>query len=151
MFAIAPGPGQESVWDYPRPPIAVPDQRLVEVRSDDRLIATTAAAVRVLETSHPPSFYLPPESIEPAALAVVAGTSLCEWKGRAEYLALSAGSSPVAWRYPAPFPEFAMLANYVAFYPDRVACFVDGEQVRPQASAFYGGWVTNEIVGPFKQ
>ena len=149
-FAHEPKPGQESVWDYPRPPAVVPDTRTVEVRSGDTLIASTSHAIRVLETSHPPSFYLPPASITEGALVAVPGSSHCEWKGQAEYVALSPADTPIGWRYPAPYPEFATCAGYVSFYPDAVECRVDGELVRAQAGGFYGGWITNEIVGPFK-
>ena len=155
-FAIEPAENQESVWDYPRPPAVVPDTRLVEVRarsadgSQGTLIATTNAAIRVLETSHPPSFYLPPSSIADGSLVAVPGSSHCEWKGQAEYLALGPAQSPVGWRYPSPYAEFAERAGYVSFYPELVDCFVDGEHVRPQAGGFYGGWITDDVVGPFK-
>lgn len=154
-FAIEPGPGQESVWDYPRPPALVADSRLVEVRHGDVLIASTTASVRILETSHPPSFYVPGDSVSAQALVAVPGRSHCEWKGQAEYVALAAADgSPVGdaigWRYPAPYPEFATWAGYVSFYPDAVQCFVDGEAVLAQEGGFYGGWITGEIVGPFK-
>lgn len=150
-FADEPGPGQESVWDYPRPPAVVPDGRTVEVHDDaGRLIARATHTVRVLETSHPPTFYVPPDAVTPGALDAASGASHCEWKGRAEYLALAGNSAPVGWRYPAPYPDFADHAGWVAFYPGRVVCTVDGEQVRPQAGGFYGGWITDDVVGPFK-
>lgn len=138
------------MWDYPRPPALVTDDRLVEVRVGDELIASSSAAVRILETSHPPSFYVPPTSVVADRLVAVPGSSHCEWKGQAEYLALELAGSPVGWRYPSPYPEFIPYANYVSFYPDAVECRVDGEVVRAQAGGFYGGWITNEIVGPFK-
>jgi len=149
-FAIEPGEHQESVWDYPRPPAVVADARLVEVRAGEQLIASTNAAVRILETSHPPSFYLPPASIQAHMLVAVPGSSHCEWKGQAEYLGLDPTATPIGWRYPNPYPEFAACAGYVSFYPDAVECRVDGELVRAQAGGFYGGWITNELVGPFK-
>lgn len=149
-FAIEPGPGQESVWDYPRPPAVVADSRLVEVHAGETLIARSSEAIRVLETSHPPSFYLPPESVMPSTLVSVPGRSHCEWKGQAEYLGLSPHGSPVAWRYNAPYPDFRLWAGYVSFYPDAIECRVDHELVRPQAGGFYGGWITNDVVGPFK-
>lgn len=149
---MEPGPGQESVWDYPRPPAIVPDARVVEVRAgaDGPLVARTTGAVRILETASPPTFYLPPESVVDGALTVVDGASHCEWKGRAEYLALSGTTDPVGWRYPSPYPEFASIAGWVSFYPARLRCTVDGETVRPQPGGFYGGWMTDEIVGPVK-
>lgn len=149
-FAIEPGPGQESAWDYPRPPAVVTDQRPVVVAGPEGEIAVATHSIKVCETSHPPSFYLPPEAIVDGALAVVGGSSFCEWKGPAEYLALAGSDDAVGWRYPKPFPEFESWAGWVSFYPDRVACTVDGEQVRPQAGGFYGGWITNDVVGPFK-
>lgn len=149
-FAIEPGDGQESVWDYPRPPAVVADARLIEVRVGDKLIASTSQAIRILETSHPPSFYLPPNSVVSDAVFAVPGSSHCEWKGQAEYVALSPADAPIGWRYPSPYAEFASCAGFVSFYPDAVECRVDGELVRAQAGGFYGGWITNEIVGPFK-
>ena len=149
-FAVTPGPGQESVWDYPRPPAVVTDDRQVEVRIGDVVVASTSRAVRVLETSHPPSFYLPPGSINESVLVPVPGRSHCEWKGEAEYLGLAVDGAPIGWRYTAPYPDFALWAGYVSFYPAAVDCWVGDEQVRPQAGGFYGGWITDEIVGPFK-
>ncbi len=149
-FAVEPGPGQESVWDYPRPPIVVPDTRRVVVRSGDLVIADTTRAMRVLETSHPPAFYVPPSSVADGLLVAVPGSSHCEWKGQAEYVALSPADTPIGWRYPSPYPEFAAYAGYVSFYPDAVECRVDDELVRPQVGGFYGGWITDELVGPFK-
>ncbi|HEX6256189.1 MAG TPA: DUF427 domain-containing protein [Euzebyales bacterium] len=150
-FAEEPGPGQESVWDYPRPPAVVPDGRTVEVRqTDGRLLTRTDRAVRVLETSHPPTFYVPPDAVIPGTLVPTSGASHCEWKGRAEYMAVAGTAEPVGWRYPSPHELFAEHAGWVAFHPGRVACTVDGERVRPQAGAFYGGWITDDVVGPFK-
>jgi uncharacterized protein (DUF427 family) len=149
-FAVEPGPNQESVWDYPRPPALAPDSRSVKVTGADALIAKTTEAIRIMETSLPPSFYLPPECIAPGALVIAPGRSHCEWKGEAEYLAETAGGLPIGWRYPKPYPEFAQWANYVSFYPARVQCLVDGELVRAQNGKFYGGWITDDVVGPFK-
>lgn len=149
-FAIDPGPGQESVWDYPRPPAIAQDSRLVEVSGVNGPIARTTDAIRIMETSLPPSFYLPPESITPGSLVTIAGRSHCEWKGEAQYLAESSDGPAIAWCYPSPYPEFAEWANYVSFYPARVHCRVDDELVRPQNSEFYGGWITDDVVGPFK-
>lgn len=161
-FALEPGEGQESVWDYPRPPAVVEDDRLIEVEDEHGPIARATTSIRVLETSHPPSFYLPPDSIVEGRLVVVSGSSMCEWKGQAEYLGVAQhlgaaagespnpGVTPVGWRYPKPFPEFADRTNWVSFYPDRVRCRVDGELVRAQTGGFYGGWITDDVVGPFK-
>mgnify|MGYP001819186431 FL=1 len=149
--AIEPGPGQESVWDYPRPPALRQDPRLVEVKAGASIIAGTTAAVRVLETASPPTFYLPADDVDMDQLVEAAGSSVCEWKGRAVYWALErAPDLPVAWSYPRPRARFDRIENYLAFYPGRVECYVDGERVRPQAGGFYGGWITTEVVGPFK-
>ncbi|MEM6638815.1 MAG: DUF427 domain-containing protein [Pseudomonadota bacterium] len=149
-FAEVPGPGQESVWDYPRPPALVDDARRVQVRASGRVLADSSRAVRVLETASPPTFYLPPGDVALDRFVDAPGRSFCEWKGAASYLALDQATQAVAWFYSDPSPRFARLRGYVAFYPSRVECFVDDERVRAQAGEFYGGWVTDEIVGPFK-
>jgi uncharacterized protein (DUF427 family) len=151
-FAVPPGPGQESVWDYPRPPALVPDARLVEVKTAGATIAATSRACRVLETAGPPTFYIPPEDVDRAQLVRASGSSVCEWKGTATYWGLTdaPGAAPVAWSYEDPTPAFQPVRGYLAFYPGRVECFVAGERVRPQPGKFYGGWITDEIVGPFK-
>lgn len=149
-FADEPGPNQESVWDYPRPPAVVPDGRSIEVTHGERLIARSTTSVRVLETSHPPAFYVPPGAVVPGRLVLTNGSSHCEWKGAAEYLAVEGTVEPVAWRYPTPYPEFSDHAGWVSFYPGRVDCTVNDEPVRPQAGGFYGGWITDDVVGPFK-
>ena len=150
-FAIEPGPGQESVWDYPRPPALRRDPRRVEVRDGDTIIASTTASYRVLETASPPTFYIPPGDVDLDQLVKTGDSSVCEWKGMAEYRALRREpGTPVAWTYARPRPRFEAITGYFAFYPGRVACFVDGERVVPQPGRFYGGWVTPEVVGPFK-
>ena len=149
-----PGPGQESVWDYPRPAIAEHIDAHVVVLLGGETVAEARRAVRTLETSHPPSFYLPPDAIRPGALMPAAGSSFCEWKGHARYFDVVAGGERrprAAWSYPAPTPGFAMLRDFVAFYPAAMdACFVDEEQVVPQPGGFYGGWITSRVTGPFK-
>lgn len=150
-FAAEPAPGQESVWDYPRPPRAVPVSRPVEVRHEGKVISRTTAAVRVLETASPPTYYVPPEDVDFSRLVVTPGRSFCEWKGTARYLALvGEPARAVAWSYPEPSEAFEIIRDYVAFYPGRVECYLDDERVRPQPGEFYGGWVTDDIVGPFK-
>lgn len=156
-FAAVPGPGQESVWDYPRPPRLQPDAREVVVRADDLEIARTRRAIRVLETASPPTFYLPAADVRAAHLEPAAGRSRCEWKGDAEYRSIRTPAGPlvaVAWSYPSPLPGFEAIRNHLAFYPDagggRLVCTVDGIRVRPQPGRFYGGWITPELVGPFK-
>ena len=149
-FARAPGPGQESVWDYPRPPRIAPDARRVLIEADGRPLAESSRTVRVLETAAPPTFYLPPEDVQGDRLVANGSRSVCEWKGMAIGFDLVGGAREVAWSYPETFPEFAAIAGWLAFYPARVACFVDGERVQPQPGRFYGGWITSDVVGPFK-
>ncbi len=152
-FAVEPGPGQESVWDYPRPPALVPDQRAVRVLFRDHLIAETAAALRVLETASPPTFYLPARDVRCELLVPGRGASLCEWKGAATYWSIRVDDElleNVGWSYQDPYPEFEAIRGYFSFYPARVDCSVAGVRVAPQSGGFYGGWVTPEIVGPFK-
>ncbi len=146
-FAAPPGPGQESVWDYPRPPALVPDAREVVVRHGDLEIARSTRTVRLLETSHPPTFYIPRADV--TALTRSGGGSFCEWKGPCTYYDV-AGIARAAWSYDEPFPEAEAIRGCVAFYATELACFVAGERVRPQPGGFYGGWITNQLVGPFK-
>jgi uncharacterized protein (DUF427 family) len=151
---IEPGPGQESVWDYPRPPRLERTDRHVRVEHRGVTVADTRRAWRVLETSQAPAYYLPPEDVamelfEPAALR-----TFCEWKGLASYLDLVVDDDRVpeaAWTYPDPTPPFAAIRDHVAIYASRVdACFVDGERVQSNEGDFYGGWITSRVVGPFK-
>ena len=152
-FAATPGPGQESVWDYPRPPKLVADKRHVVVRFSDIIIADTVEAYRVLETAGPPTFYIPPKDVRIQLLEPFPGTSACEWKGTAKYWSLKVTpplQQAIAWSYPTAQVPYAQMSGYFSFYPGRVECFVDDERVRPQPGFFYGGWVTDEIVGPWK-
>ena len=152
-FAIEPGPGQESVWDYPRPPAIVPDARRVEVRWGEILVARSVQSVRVLETASPPAFYVPPGDVQFAWLRPSRTRTFCEWKGTASYFDLVVGDdrvADVAWSYAEPRPTFRAIAGWLSFYPERIQCLVDGEAVRGQGGGFYGGWVTSELVGPFK-
>ena len=150
-FAVVPAPGQESVWDYPRPPALVPDPREVVVRAGDLSVARSTRAIRILETASPPTFYVPPGDVVGATLVGCRGSSHCEWKGEARYFALANDPSrPVAWSYPEPFDDFETIRDHLCFYPSRVECFVAGIRVEAQPGEFYGGWVTPEIVGPFK-
>jgi uncharacterized protein (DUF427 family) len=148
------GPGQESVWDYPRPPRVEPTSERVVVELGGEVVATTTSALRVLETSHPPTYYLPRTAFADGALVPAAGSSYCEFKGHATYLDLTGGgrtAARAAWTYPDPSPGFEALRDHVALYPglvDRVT--VDGERVRPQEGGFYGGWITDRVAGPFK-
>lgn len=151
---IVPGPGQESVWDYPRPPLVRACHDRIEVVLGGRVICTTDHSWQVLETSHPPTFYLPRESFMPGSVQDAPGTSVCEWKGQARYLSLIGGNRTAdraAWYYPDPRPGFEMLAGHLALYAGRVdRCTVAGVEVIPQAGSFYGGWITPNVVGPFK-
>jgi len=150
-FAEEPAEWQESVWDYPRPPVLMADGRLVEVHSGDHLIARSDNNYRICETASPPTFYIPPDQIDWSLLERIEGGSYCEWKGQASYWSLKSDPSlPVAWSYPKPRALFIRIANFVSFYPGRISCSVDGQKVRAQAGGFYGGWITDEIVGPFK-
>lgn len=148
-----PGPGQESVWDYPRPPRVEPSGERVVVRLGGAPVADTTAALRVLETSHPPTYYLPRAAFVADALLPAAGSSVCEFKGRAAYLDVAAGgrTAPRAgWHYPSPWPGFEALADHVALYPGPFEIEVAGERVRAQEGDFYGGWITSRVTGPFK-
>lgn len=151
---IEPGAGQESVWDYPRPPRVEDSTQHIQVISDGLIIADTRRAKRVLETSHPPVYYIPPEDIKMEYLVRNSHSSFCEFKGEAGYYHLvlrDLSVSNVAWYYAQPTPAFAALKDHLAFYPSKVAaCLVDGELVQPQEGDFYGGWITKNIVGPFK-
>lgn len=152
-FAETPGPGQRSVWDFPRPPALEADAREVVLRHDGREIARTRGCICVLETSHPPSFYLPWSDVAREHLQPGSGESFCEWKGPARFWDLVDGTTRipnVAWSYPHPLEGAEALADRVAFYPSLVDCFVDGARVLPQPGTFYGGWITPELVGPFK-
>ncbi len=151
--ADVPAPGQVSVWDFPRPPIIVPDAREIVIHWDGVEIARTQRAVCVLETSHPPTFYLPREDIAEHLLIAGAGNSFCEWKGPAKYWTLANKErklSNVAWSYPEPLAGAEALAGRLAFYPHHLTCTVSGASVTPQPGGFYGGWITPELVGPFK-
>lgn len=152
-FAIKPTKDQESVWDYPRPPKIEPDTRHIIVKIDDIVIADTTSAIRILETASPPTFYLPPSDINFEVLKQTTGSSKCEWKGTADYWNVLTKNSilkNVGWSYSDPFEEFKEIAGFLSFYPANLDCYVDEERVRPQPGGFYGGWITNEIVGPVK-
>jgi uncharacterized protein (DUF427 family) len=151
---IEPGPNQESVWDYPRPPALEPADRPVRVVFNETTIADTTDALRVLETSHPPVYYLPPADIDMQYLERTSRTTMCEFKGRAAYFTVTVDgrSAPqAAWGYPNPVERYAALADHLAFYASKMdACYVGDEQARHQEGDFYGGWITDDVVGPFK-
>jgi len=151
---IEPGPGQESVWDYPRPPRVEDVSKHIQVVFNNVTIADTHEAKRVLETSHPPVYYIPKKDVRMEYLTEAAGSSFCEWKGQARYYTVQVGkrrAERVAWYYADPRRDFAAIKHHVAFYAGPMdACTVDGERVEPQPGGFYGGWITRDIVGPFK-
>jgi uncharacterized protein (DUF427 family) len=151
-FAIAPKKGQRSVWDFPRPPIIEKISKPIVVKYKGKEIAASRDALAVLETASPPTYYMPECDINMGAMVRIPGkASMCEWKGNAMYWALkSIINRPVAWSYPNPFTEFAALENHVAFYPQHLECYVDGKRVVAQDSEFYAGWITPDLVGPFK-
>jgi uncharacterized protein (DUF427 family) len=146
--------GRESVWDYPRPPRVELSSKHVQVVFNGVVIADTRRAQRVLEMSHPPVYYIPTEDIRMEYLTPTGRATYCEWKGRAGYYTVSVNGKTAqnaAWFYPNPTPAFAAIKDYVAFYPGRMdQCMVDGEAVQAQPGDFYGGWITRDIVGPFK-
>ncbi|MCU0295339.1 MAG: DUF427 domain-containing protein [Candidatus Nanopelagicales bacterium] len=149
------GPGQESVWDYPRPPIVDDSDELVRVIHRGVLLAESKRAMRVLETSHAPAYYIPASDVDWSHLQEVPHRTVCEYKGVASYAdLLLPGEVPVrqvCWWYPRPSPGYEPLVNAVCFYPQRVdQCEVAGESVTPLASQFYGDWPTSRIAGPYK-
>lgn len=152
---IEPGPGQESVWDYPRPPRLEPTTAVIRIEHGGRTVCETTGALRILETSQPPGIYVPPGDTDLSLLTPSPTHTFCEWKGVASYRNLLVpGTAPVpdaCWFYDSPAGPYAAIAGYLAFYPQRVdACFVDGEQVASNEGSFYGGWITSAITGPFK-
>jgi uncharacterized protein (DUF427 family) len=146
--------GQESVWDYPRPPIWEKVSKRVVVTFGGRVIVDTTDAIRVLETSHPPAYYLPISHFVPGVLVPAEGSTFCEFKGRASYFDVVSGDDvavKAAWSYPDPARGFGVLADRVSLYPGRMdRCEIDGEVVVAQEGDFYGGWITSNIVGPYK-
>ena len=151
---VKPGPGQESVWDYPRPPRAEPTARRIQVIFNGVIVADSGRAVRVLETSQAPVYYLPPDDVQMQYLHRSQQTTFCEWKGHASYFDLVVDEQRAqngAWSYPQPIPGYEAIRDHIAFYPQLMdQCLVDGEVATPMPGGFYGGWVTRDIVGPFK-
>ncbi len=151
---IEPGPNQESVWDYPRPPQVEACKRRVRVMFNGLVIAESTQALRVLETSHPPNIYIPPIDVLMELFEPMSQRTVCEYKGVARYWSVRVQgrcADLAAWSYPSPNRGYESLANYISFYPARVdACYLDDELVTPQEGGFYGGWITSDIVGPFK-
>ncbi len=151
---IVPGPDQESVWDYPRPPRIEKVKERLSVIFAGETVAETTSGYRVLETSHPPVYYFPPEDVRQVLLSPEPGGSFCEFKGPASYWTLNvdgACAPQAGWSYPETTPSFRAIQGFYAFYASRVgSCWVGDEKVQSQAGDFYGGWITSRIVGPFK-
>lgn len=147
-------PGQESVWDYPRPPRLEPTPLRIRVIFAGQVVADSTRCLRLLETSHPPVYYIPPPDVRLALLVPGEGQSFCEFKGTAVYWSIRTNSrvaKNAVWAYPQPEQAYRELKDHLAFYAGRVdACFVGEEQVVPQAGGFYGGWITSHVAGPFK-
>lgn len=151
--SVVPGgasAGPESVWDYPRPPRVEPSSEHVVILLAGGVLADTRRSLRVLETSHPPAYYIPVADIDMSRLHKADGTSWCEFKGTAVYWE-GDGAEVIGWSYPEPAPGFEALRGHIAFYPARVGeATVDGERVRHQEGGFCGGWITSRVTGPFK-
>lgn len=149
-----PGPGQESVWDYPRPPRLESFAGPITIELGGEVIASTDRGWRVLETSHPPTYYLPRSAFRDSVLREAPGSSWCEWKGRARYFDLVTGTAvaaKAAWNYPDPTAGFEEISDAVAVMAAAVdRCTVNGETVTAQPGGFYGGWITSWVAGPFK-
>lgn len=155
LSGVTDDPFTPSVWDYPRPPAVVPCHRRVRIELGGVIVADSTAALRVLETSHPPTIYVPPGDIAAGCIEPAAGSALCEWKGVASYLDVvvvgGRRAARAAWTYRDPVLAYGVLRHHVAFYPSRMdACWLDDERVQAQAGDFYGGWVTADLRGPFK-
>ena len=144
----------EDVWNYPRPPALQPVPALIRILFAGQRIASTKAAFRVLETSHPPVYYLPRDAFTDCELLAAPGGSYCEWKGQAQYWTIQVGdkrAETVAWSYPDPTSRFRSIKDHLAVYAGPMdACFVGDEQATPQPGGFYGGWITSDLKGPFK-
>jgi uncharacterized protein (DUF427 family) len=144
----------ESVWDYPRPPRLESTGRRVRVVFGGVTIADSRRALRLLETSHPPTYYIPPDDVLESHLRPASGSSFCEWKGHASYFDVVSGNRVApraAWTYRSPSDGYSALAHHIAFYAEPMdACYVDDERVTPQPGGFYGGWITSDVTGPFK-
>lgn len=151
---VEPKPGQESVWDYPRPPRVEVTKKEIKIIFNKVTIVKSSNSKRVLETSHPPVYYIPQIDILMQHLVIASGTSFCEWKGEANYYSLEVNGKrleKVAWSYPKPTNRFEIIKDHLAFYAHSMdACYVDQELVTPQPGNFYGGWITSDVVGPFK-
>lgn len=153
-WAEEPGPGQESVWDFPRPPRIEPERRLVRVVHRDAVVAESRSALRILETAGAPTLYVPETDVDSERLAPGGASSACEWKGRARHFDVRVGDEiarDAAWAYPDPYPEFEAVRGWLSFHPGRLdACWLDDVRVTAQPGGYYGGWVTPDLAGPIK-
>ena len=151
---VEPGADRESVWDYPRPPRVEPLHAQVRVEFEGVWLADSVNALRVLETASPPTIYVPSTDVALEYLTPAIGRTFCEWKGFASYFHVKVGertARKAAWHYPKPRSDFTVLVDHIAFYAGRVdACYIDDERVKPQGGRYFGGWVTKNIVGPYK-
>ena len=151
---IKPKAGQESVWDYPLPPAIENCKKQLKVIFDGKVIADSTRAKRVLEKGNPPVYYIPADDVKMQYLSPADNKTICEWKGEANYYHLNTGGKQVryaCWFYPDPVEKFKELKNYLAFYAQKMdECYVDNELVTPQPGKYYGGWITKNIIGPFK-
>ncbi|MBL8153216.1 MAG: DUF427 domain-containing protein [Anaerolineae bacterium] len=147
-------PNQESVWDYPRPPRVEPTGKRIRIVFNGVTIVDSTRAYRVLETSHPPAYYIPPEDIRMEYFNLTSRHTFCEYKGAASYWTVKVNGKTApdcAWSYEAPSPGYETIKGCLAFYASHMdTCTVDGETVTPQAGGFYGGWITTNLAGPFK-
>jgi uncharacterized protein (DUF427 family) len=148
-FAQPPGPGQESVWDYPRPPRIEPADKPLRVMLGDTELARTTRGMRVLETAGAPTFYFPPDDVNTGLLHRTGDSFHCEWKGISEELSAN-GVERAGWVLTQAYPEFRGLLGWYAFYPQELACFVGDERALSQPGGYYGGWVTSNLAGPLK-
>lgn len=150
---VEPGPGQESVWDYPRPPRLEVTGRHIVVALAGRVVADATRAHRVLETSQPPAYYVDPVDVDLTLLVPSTRTTFCEWKGQASYFDVVVGDTvaeAAVWCYRDPVPAFEPIRDHLAFYAQKLECSLDDEVVVGNEGTFYGGWITSDIVGPFK-
>ena len=148
-FAVPPGSGQISVWDFPRPPRIEDARARLRVESSDRIIAETTRGVRVLETAGAPTYYFPPEDVDSGLLKRTGSAFHCEWKGISDEIAIEQ-SERSGWVLRQVYAEFEALLGWFAFYPQDLRCFVGNERVGAQPGGYYGGWVTADLVGPIK-
>jgi uncharacterized protein (DUF427 family) len=144
----------ESVWDYPRPPRVEASSERIVVRFGGEVLVDTTSSYRVLETSHPPTYYIPKRDVRDGTLSSVGGSTYCEWKGAATYFDITVNGKRApraAWEYPQARKGYEMLRDHIAIYPALMeAVYVDDERIESQQGDYYGGWITSNVRGPFK-